>query len=70
MNLYEIFNENERELVSNFEEIENRDYTKDELTVVEHKIIEDIMSNSKNDIQKAKVQYNGILDKLESCINK
>jgi len=70
MNLYEIFNENERELISNFEEIENRDYTKDELTVVEHKIIEDIMSNSKNDIQKVKVQYNGILDKLESGIGK
>jgi len=70
MNLYEVFNEKERKLVSNFETIENKDYTTEDLSRIEHKIIEDIMSNSKNNIQSVRVQYNGILDKLESEIGK
>lgn len=66
MNLYEIFNAEERDLIKNVEIIENRNYTRDEISRVENKIIEDIMSNSKKTIDKVKEQYNGILNKLES----
>lgn len=66
MNLYEIFNAEERDLIKNVEIIENRDYTRDEISRVENKIIEDIMSNSKKTIDKVKEQYNEILNKLES----
>ncbi len=47
--------------------IENKDYTKDEVIKLENKILDDIMSNSKNDIAQARNKYNGILDKLASC---
>ncbi len=66
MNLYEIFNKNERDLIGKVEQIENRDYTKDEINRVENKILEDIMSNSKNNISKVRAEYNEILNKLES----
>lgn len=66
MNLYELFNEKERKIIDKLEIIENRDYTKDDINRVECKIIEDIMSNSKNNISKVKMKYSSILDKLES----
>ena len=66
MNLYKIFNEEERNMINPIENIEDKDYSKDEITRVEHKIIEDIMSNSKNSICKVQDKYSGILNKLEN----
>lgn len=66
MNLYEIFDARERELVGKINKLENREYSKDEVIRLENKILDDIMSNSKNDISNAKNQYSVILDKLES----
>ena len=66
MNLYEAFNTQERELISKIEKIENRNYTKEEISRIENKVIEDIMSNSKKNISSVRNQYNGIIDKLES----
>lgn len=66
MNLYEIFDAKERELVGKINTLENREYSKDEVIRLENKILDDIMSNSKNDISNAKSQYSVILDKLES----
>jgi len=70
MNLFEELNEKEKMLVSNLEKIENRIYTKEDLRRIESKIVEDIMSNSKNNIQTVKAQYDGILDKLECAIRR
>ena len=67
MNLYEIFNVEERELISKVENIENRDYSKDEISRVENRLIEDIMSNSKKNISQVRNQYSEILDKLNRC---
>ena len=66
MNLYEAFNTQERELISKIEKIENRNYTKEEISRIENKVIEDIMSNSKKNISSVRNQYNVIIDKLES----
>ena len=66
MNLYEAFNTQERELISKIEKIENRNYNKEEISRIENKVIEDIMSNSKKNISSVRNQYNGIIDKLES----
>ena len=69
MNLYEVFNTQERELISKIEKIEkieNRNYTKEEISRIENRVIEDIMSNSKKNISSVRGQYNGIIDKLES----
>ena len=66
MNLYKIFNDEERNMINPIENIEDKDYSKDEITRVEHKIIEDIMSNSKNSICKVQDKYSGILNKLEN----
>lgn len=66
MNLYEAFNTQERELISKIEKIENRNYSKEEISRIENKVIEDIMSNSKKNISSVRNQYNGIIDKLES----
>lgn len=69
MNLYEVFNTQERELISKIEKIEkieNRNYTKEEISRIENRVIEDIMSNSKKNISSVRDQYNGIIDKLES----
>lgn len=66
MNLYEVFNTQERELISKIEKIENRNYTKEEISRIENRVIEDIMSNSKKNISSVRNQYDGIIDKLES----
>ena len=66
MNLYEAFNTQERDLISKIEKIENKNYTKEEISRIENKVIEDIMSNSKKNISSVRNQYNGIIDKLES----
>ena len=66
MNLYEIFDAEERELVGKIKTLENRDYSKDEINKIENEILEDIMSNSKKDISKVQSEYSGILNKLES----
>ena len=55
MNLYKIFNDEERNMINHIEIIEDKEYSKDEIARVEHRIIEDIMSN-------------WILNKLESNI--
>ncbi len=66
MNLYEIFDAEERELVGKIKTLENRDYSKEEINKIENEILEDIMSNSKKDISKVQSEYSGILNKLES----
>ena len=68
MNLYKIFNDEERHMITHIEIIEDKEYSKDEIARVEHRIIEDIMSNSKNNISELRDKYNGILNKLESNI--
>ena len=68
MNLYKIFNAEERNMINHIEIIEDKEYSKDEIARVEHRIIEDIMSNSKNNISELRDKYNGILNKLESNI--
>ncbi|MCI9365290.1 MAG: hypothetical protein HFJ54_01300 [Clostridia bacterium] len=68
MNLYKIFNDEERNMINHIEIIEDKEYSKDEIARVEHRIIEDIMSNSKNNISELRDKYNGILNKLESNI--
>lgn len=67
MKLYKLFNDEEREIIKPIEIIEeNKDYTKEEISRMEHRILEDIMSNSKKDISQERLKYSGILDKLES----
>ncbi len=66
MNLYEIFDAEERKLVGKIKTLENRDYSKEEINKIENEILEDIMSNSKKDISKVQSEYSGILNKLES----
>lgn len=68
MNLYKLFNDEERNIISDIETIEDKDYTKDEMARVEHRIVEDIMSNSKKYIAEERNKYNEILNKLESYI--
>lgn len=68
MNLYKIFNDEERNMINTIDVIEDKDYTEEEIARVEHRIIEDIMSNSKNCISEARNKYSGILNKLESYI--
>ena len=60
MNLYKIFNDEERNMINHIEIIEDKEYSKDEIARVEHRIIEDIMSNSKNNISELRDKYNGI----------
>ena len=69
MNLYKEFNTKEKELIGKIQEIENRDYTVEEVRRVENKILEEIMSNSKKDIGQARKQYDEILYKLERYKN-
>ena len=69
MNLYKEFNTKERELIEKIQKIENRDYTVEEVSRVENKILEDIMSNSKKDIGQAREQYDEILYKLDRYKN-
>ena len=69
MNPFEIFDELEIQKIKEVENLENRNYTKDELQIIEQKILEDIMSNSsKNgDIDKARNEYRSVIDKFERC---
>lgn len=67
MNLYNECSKNEIKLLENIGlEIENKDYTSEELSQYEHQITDHIMSQStKNgDITKLMDQYNGILNTL------
>ncbi len=67
MKLYELFNDEEKELIKPIESIvKDKEYSKEEISRVETKILEDIMSNSKKDISQVRIKYSGILDKLES----
>lgn len=73
MNPFEIFETKEIEKVSKvIGELENRDYTKDEWIKMENSVLEDIMSNShKNgDIDRARDNFNDVLNKIESCREK
>ena len=67
MNIYKEFNEEERNLISKIEKVEDRDYRKDETKQIENSIIEDIIrrSSKNGDIQRATVEYSNILDKFE-----
>lgn len=67
MNIYKEFNGNERDLISKVTNIEDRNYTKEEIKQIENEIIENIFSHSSKNggIQKARLEYSDILDKLE-----
>ena len=67
MNPYEIFNEQELNLIKKLENIENKNYTNTETKLLENKILEDVMSRSSKDgaITKAREEYSNIIDKLE-----
>lgn len=71
MNLIKSTTSNERELLSNIGiNIENREYTKDELKNMESSIVDFIMNHStkNNDINKYNNLYNEILDKIYRII--
>lgn len=72
MNIYKEFNKDEIELMSKVIKIENKDYTKDETIKIQNSIVEDIIrrSSKNGDIEKASVEYENILDKLERRLNK
>lgn len=61
-----VFNDEERKIISKAEIIENRDYAKEDINRIENKILDEIMSNSKNKISNIRQEYSRILDKLES----
>ena len=67
MNPFEIFNKADIQKINEIEELENRNYTKEELQIIENKILEDIMSKtSKNgDIDRAIYEYNSLINKFE-----
>lgn len=67
MNIYKEFNESERDLISKVTSIEDRNYTREETKQIENDIIENIFSHSSKNggIQKARLEYSDILDKLE-----
>lgn len=68
MNLSKEFNINETDLLKSIGiNIEDRNYNQDEAKQIENSIIEDIFLRSlKNgDIQKARLEYSDILNKLE-----
>lgn len=70
MNPYKFFSEEERELISHVNKIENREYSNTEIRLIESNILEDIfLKSSKNgDIQKESEEYRNILDKLQKVI--
>lgn len=70
MNPYTVFNTQERKLIEKVENIENREYTKEEASKIQNKILEDIMSKSyKNgDMDKSRLEYSSILTKIENYI--
>ena len=65
MNLYNVLDIKEKEIINNLEIIEDREYSKEEISYLENKIIEDIMSNSKKNIDNVRDMYSTILNKLE-----
>lgn len=63
MNLYEEFNEENQILLKEAGiSIENKDYSYDECKQVFHKVVEHIMSYSKNEIQDISYKYDNITD--------
>lgn len=72
MKINDIFNKDEIELISKATKLEDKIYTKDDFRVIKNNIIDDIFSrSSKNgDIQKARLEYSNILDKLNYINNK
>lgn len=73
MNPFLIFNQEEKEkIIKNVTNIENREYTNEEWRKLENKVIRDIVTNSyKNgDVDKARIEFDSIISKIEKCINK
>lgn len=71
MNPYEVFsNKNQILLKEAVVSFENREYNYDECKVMFHKVIEHIMSHSKNEIQEISYKYNDITGVLESYLSK
>ena len=70
MNLYEEFNKKEIELINKLENINGINYSNVEAKVLEHKILDNIMSkSSKNgDIAKVRKEYSSIIDKSEKLV--
>ena len=65
MNLLENCNQKERDLIAKTGvEIENKDYTKDELKVIGFKIQEDIMNHSSKEIPELQNSFSRIFDMI------
>lgn len=65
MNLYEVMNDKEIKLLENAGiKVEDKNYNQDDISRIQNKIIEDIMSYSKNDILNIREKYKNILNKL------
>lgn len=70
MNPFEVFNKEELKQINEaVGTVENRNYTKEEWKMLEHSVLDDIMSkSSKNgDISKARNELDSVLIKIERC---
>ncbi len=66
MNLKTYFNSKEQNLLSDAGiTVENKEYSKEELSLCESQIMDYIMSKSKNEIESTKMQYDSILRAIE-----
>ena len=70
MNLYEIFTKNEIDLVAGVTKIENREYTKEETKLIRGNIFDEIFLKSfkSGDMDKARIEFTGIIEKLDRSI--
>ncbi len=65
MNLYNIFNKQEKELLKEVDvTIENKEYSKVDCRNMIFNIVDYVMNYSKNDISKNMNKYNEIIEKL------
>lgn len=65
MNLYNIFNKQEKELLKEVDvTIENKEYSKDDCKKMVFNIVDYVISCSKNDISENMKKYNEIIEKL------
>lgn len=70
MNPYEVFNNsNQRLLKEAVNSFNNREYSYEECKFMFHKVIEHIMSHSKNEIQDISLKYNEITNTFEKYLS-
>ena len=67
MNLKTYFNSKEQNLLSDAGiTVENKEYSKEELSLCESEIMDYIMSKSKNTIESTKMKYDSILRAIDN----